>query len=111
MLPVKDAVESASTHAQVLQQLSSFLDDLRRYYVDAILPQRYSELAARNPDEVRAWAAMLGQECKDAYSLSAAGRYWSDEVRDAFGAAARRLDEISAAEERPASGLARIAGS
>ena len=104
MLPVQEAVKSASTEAQVLRQLSAFVEDLRRCCVDSILPQRFSGLAARNGDEVRAWARMLGQGGKDTYSLSAAGRYWIDEVRDAFAVAAKRLDEISATGQRSASG-------
>jgi len=104
MLPVQETVKRASTEAQVLRQLSAFIEDLRRCCVDSILPQRFSGLAARNGDEVRAWAQTLRQGGKDTYSLGAAGRYWIDEVRDAFAVAAKRLDEISATGQRPASG-------
>ncbi len=104
MLPVQEDLKSASTQAQVLRQLSAFIEDLRRCCVDSILPQRFSGLAARNGDEVRAWAKMLGQGGKDTYSLGAAGCYWIDEVRDTFAAAAQRLDEISATGQIAASG-------
>ena len=102
MLCVQEAMKNTSTEAQVLRQLSAFVEDLRRCCVDSILPQRFSGLAARNGDEVRVWARMLGQGGKDTYSLSAAGRYWIDEVRDAFAVAAQRLDEISATGQRSA---------
>jgi hypothetical protein len=105
MLPVQEDLKSASTEAQVLRQLSAFIEDLRRCCVDSILPQRFSGLAAGSGDEVRAWAQRLAQGGKDTYGLGAAGRYWIDEVRDAFAAAAKRLDEISATGKIPASGV------
>ena len=107
MLPITYSVEGASTDAKVLQRMSSFLDYLRSCYIDSILPQRFSGLAAHNVDEVRLWAVKLGQGGEDTYSLTAAGHCWLEEVRDAFAAAARRLDEISAANQRSAPGVVR----
>ena len=103
MLPVQEAVKSASTESQVLREMSAFVEDLHRCCVDSILPQRFAGLAARNGDEVRAWAQRLSQGGKDTYSLGAAGRCWIDEVRDAFAVAAKRLEEISATGRRSTS--------
>ena len=108
MLPIKHAMESASTDAQVLRRLSSFLDRLRSCNIDSILPQRFSGLSACNADEVRAWSGKLAQCGKDTYHLTAAGRCWLEEVRDAFAAAARQLDEIADTKQQSAPGATRV---
>ena len=95
MLPIKHPMESASTDAQVLRGLSSFLDHLRSCNIDSILPQRFSDLSACNAEEIQAWSAKLKQGGKDIYCLTAAGRLWLEEVREAFAEAAQRLDEIA----------------
>ena len=105
MLPITYSVEGASTDAQVLRRLSSFLDYLCTCHIDSILPQRFSGLAAHSADEVRAWAAKLAEGSKDSYCLTAAGRCWLEEIRDAFAAAACRLDEISRGTEHSTLGI------
>jgi hypothetical protein len=97
MLPLKYAVDDAPTEEQVIRRLSSLLDYLRSCRIQSILPDRYAGLTARNVDEIRAWAFKLTAGSTDCDRLSAAGRCWFAEIRDAFNAAARRLDEISVA--------------
>ncbi len=96
MLPIKCAVQNASTDAQVLRRLSSFLDYVHSCHIDSILPPRFSGLSASSPDAVRDWANKLCEGGTDSYRLNAAGYCWLEEVRGAFSAAARRLDEIAA---------------
>jgi hypothetical protein len=107
MLPIKHALESASTEAQVLRCLSSFLDHLRSCKIDSLLPHRFSGLSACNDDEIRAWSGKLAESRNDTYPLGAAERCWLEEVRDAFAAAARRLDEIAQAKQQSAPGVIR----
>lgn len=107
MLPIKHAMERASTDAQVLRRLSSFLDHLRSCSIDSILPHRFSGLSACNADEIRAWSEKLGQCGKDTYPLTAAGHCWLEEMRDAFAAAVRRLDEIAEAKQQSLTGVIR----
>jgi hypothetical protein len=99
MLPITYSVEGASTDAQVAQRMSSLLDYLHSCHIDSLLPRRCSGLAAHNADEVRLWAVRLGQDGKDTYGLTAAGHCWLEELREAFAAAAKRLDEIATAHE------------
>jgi hypothetical protein len=105
MLAVQEAVKNASTEAQVLRQLSAFAEDLHHCCVDSILPQKFSGLSTRNGAEVKAWAQKLSQEVTNDCSLGAAGRYWIDELREVFVVAAKRLDDISATRQQPASGV------
>ena len=104
MLPIRFAVDSAPTQVQVLQRLSSFLEYLRSCHVDTVLPMELSSLSAANTGVVRKWAALLEKNWKDDYRLSAAGQWWIEEVREAFVAAAKRLDRI-VGEEREAVNL------
>jgi len=97
MLPPRFEMDSAPNEEQVVRRLSSLLDYLRSCHIESILPDRYAGLNARNTDEIRAWAFKLTAGGKDSYCLSAAGRCWLGEIREAFAAAARRLDEFSAA--------------
>ena len=105
MLPNTYSVEGAATDAQVAQRMSSLLDYLHSCHIDSILPQRCSGLTAHNADEVRLWAVKLGQGGKDTYGLTATGHCWFEELRDAFAAAAKRLDEIATANEQSTLGL------
>jgi hypothetical protein len=98
VLPIRYAVESAPTQAQVLERLSSFLEYLRSCHVDMVLPPELAGLSACSTDSVRDWAALLEENWKDDYRLSAAGQCWMEEVREAFVAAANRLDRIAAGE-------------
>ena len=109
MLPIAYSVEGATTDAQVLQRMSSLLDYVHSCHIDSILPQSCSGLAARNAYEIRLWAAKFGQGGRDTDGLTAAGHCWFEELRDAFAAAAKRLDEIAAANEQSASGSFRAA--
>ena len=101
MLPIRYAVESAPTQAQVLERLSSFLEYLRSCHVDMVLPRELAGLSASSTGAVRDWAALLEENWRDDYRLSAAGQCWMEEVREAFVAAANRLDRIAAAEGTP----------
>ena len=107
MLPIKYALQNASTNAQVLRGLSSFLDYLRSCHIDSILPQRFSGLSACNAEEIEAWSAKLEQGGKDIYSLTTVGQWWLEEVRESFAAAAQRLGEIAAAKQQSAPGVLR----
>jgi hypothetical protein len=98
-------MESASTDAQVLRPLASFLDHLRSCNIASILPHRFSGFSACNADEIRAWSGKLGECGKDTCHMTAVGRCWLEEVRDAFAAAARRLDEIADAKQQSAPGV------
>lgn len=97
MLPTQFSMESAPNEEQVVRRLSSLLDYLRSCHIESVLPDRYCGLTARSTEEIRAWAFKLAAGGKDSYCLSAAGRCWLEEIREAFTAAARRLDEISIA--------------
>jgi hypothetical protein len=97
MLPLKYAVEDAPTEDEIVRRLSALLDYVRACRVASILPQRYAGLTARNTVEIRAWAFKLAAGDNESHCLSAAGRCWLGELHDAFNAAARRLDELSAA--------------
>jgi hypothetical protein len=90
-------MDSVPNEEQVIRRLSSLLAYLRSCRIQSVLPDRYARLTAGSAAEIRAWAFKLAAGGKDDYHLSAAGRCWLAEIRDAFGAAARRLDEISAA--------------
>ena len=105
MLPIKYAVQKASTPAQVLRRLSSFLDYLRGCHIDSILPQEFSRLSACNAEEIQAWSAKLEQGGKDIYNLTAAGQLWLEAVREAFAVAAQRLDEIAMEKQQSVPGL------
>ena len=98
MLPIRYAVENAPTQAQVLERLSSFLEYLRSCHVDTVLPRELSRLSASSTEAVRDWAELLEKNWIDDYRLSAAGQCWIEEVREAFVAAAKRLDRIVAGE-------------
>lgn len=98
MLPIRYAVDSAPTQSQVLERLSSFLEYLRSCHVDMVLPPELSGLSASSTDSVRDWAALLEEHWKGDYRLSVAGQCWMEEVREAFVAAAKRLDRIAAGE-------------
>jgi|SRR4051812_24753991 hypothetical protein len=100
MLPLKYALDDAPTEDQVIRRLSSLLDYLRSCRIQLVLPDRYAGLTARSTDEIRAWAFKLSAGGNDCDCLSAAGRCWLGEIRDAFTAAAHRLDEISVTNVR-----------
>jgi hypothetical protein len=108
MLTTGYAVGNAATESQILRRLSSFLEYLRSCHVDSVLPRRFSGLSASSPDAVRDWAKKLCEGGTDSYRLSAAGYCWLEEVRGAFSAAARRLDEIAAPRQQPAGRRERI---
>jgi hypothetical protein len=96
MLAIRFAVQHASTADKVIENLCTFIEHLHRYRIEAILPADLIGISAKNPDDVRAWARRLQQEMHDRYCLTAAGELWFEEIRDAYAAAARRLDELEA---------------
>ncbi len=96
MLPVRYAVDNAATDVEVLRRLSAFLEYLSSCHVDSVLPRRFSQLSAASGTAVRDWAQKLSERGHHDYLLGAAGRCWLEEVREAFAAAVRRLDQIEA---------------
>ena len=94
MLPEKYAVENAATAIEVLGKLSSLLEYLRSCHVDTVLPWQFSGLSAASIDAVRSWAHKLQEPGRYDYRLGAAGQCWLEQLREAFMAASRRLDEL-----------------
>jgi hypothetical protein len=96
MLAIRFAVQNAFTPTQVVQNLAAFVDHLRRYRIEAILPERLANLSARDADDIRNWAQRLRENPHDRYCLTAAGQLWFEEIREAYSAACRRLDDLEA---------------
>jgi hypothetical protein len=102
MLAVKSAVRNAKTEARVLYELVTFIDHLKRYRMQEILPEQLANLSADDAEDVRAWARRLRKRVHDRYCLTAAGQLWFDEICETYFAAAERLDEFTAKESQDA---------
>lgn len=94
MLPARYAVHSASTEAQVVRRLANFLDYIRSCHIESLLPEEFSRITAGSADEIRDWATKLAAAHRDRHPLTVAGQYWMEEIRESFGAAMQRLQQI-----------------
>jgi hypothetical protein len=97
MLAIRFAVQNAKSEEQVVETLAAFIDHLHRYRIGSILPEQLASLSALDAGDVRAWAERLRKQVHDGYCLTAAGQLWYDEIREAYFAACRRLDDLRAA--------------
>jgi hypothetical protein len=104
----KRAVQSASTEAELLRELNEFLVRFRGCGADCVLPAALAAVSARDRRDVGVWAERFRTARSEPRSMTAAERYWVDELADTFEFARRRLEAMAAAKamraDRPGPG-------
>jgi hypothetical protein len=94
-MPERYRVRYAHSAEEVLRELESFLDYVRRGPVMQMLPRALHDIASQDATDVAKWQEKIEHVRRTSCPAGAVVGFWLELLDEMFEGARRRLDELS----------------